>query len=35
MTKIAVLLGAKEEEAKPQMQAIIDFETKLAVITSK
>lgn len=33
MTKIAVLLGTHEDEAKPQMQEIINFETKLAEIT--
>lgn len=35
MTKVAVLLGAEENEAKKEMTAVIDFETKLAGITSK
>lgn len=34
MTKVAVLLGADRNEAEQQMQAVIDFETKLAEITS-
>lgn len=33
MVKVAVLLGATEADAKIQMTAIIDFETKLAKIT--
>lgn len=33
MVKVAVLLGATEADAKPQMEAIIEFETKIAVIT--
>lgn len=33
MVKVAVLLGANETVAKPQMVAVIDFETKLANIT--
>lgn len=33
MVKVAVLLGASEAEASRQMQAVIDFETKLAEIT--
>lgn len=33
MTKVAVLLGANETEATRQMQAVIDFETKLAEIS--
>lgn len=35
MTKVSVLLGANESDAKLQMQAVIDFETELAKITSK
>lgn len=35
MTKVAVLLGANETDAKYQMQGVIDFETELARITSK
>lgn len=34
MTKVAVLLGANETAAKNQMQAVIDFETRLAEITA-
>lgn len=34
MTKVAVLLGANETDAKIQMQAVIDFETRLAEITA-
>lgn len=34
MTKVAVLLGANETDAKHQMQGVIDFETELARITS-
>lgn len=34
MVKVAVLLGANETEATRQMQAIIDFETRLAEITA-
>lgn len=34
MVKVAVLLGANETEAIRQMQAVIDFETKLAEITA-
>ncbi|XP_055373792.1 neprilysin-3 isoform X2 [Condylostylus longicornis] len=34
MTKVAVLLGANENEAKRQMQEIIDFETEIAQITA-
>uniref|UniRef100_A0A336LY78 CSON004984 protein n=1 Tax=Culicoides sonorensis TaxID=179676 RepID=A0A336LY78_CULSO len=33
MTKVVVLLGANESDAKIQMQAVIDFETELAKIT--
>lgn len=33
MVKVAVLLGAKEEDAKIQMAAIVELETKLAKIT--
>ncbi|XP_063707260.1 endothelin-converting enzyme homolog isoform X2 [Culicoides brevitarsis] len=33
MTKVAVLLGANESDAKIQMQGVIDFETELAKIT--
>ncbi|KAL7744832.1 hypothetical protein ACLKA6_007124 [Drosophila palustris] len=33
MTKICVLLGANETDARPQMEAIINFEKKLANIT--
>lgn len=33
MTKIGVLLGGEENSTKRQMQAIIDFETRLAKIT--
>ncbi|XP_044589355.1 endothelin-converting enzyme homolog [Cotesia glomerata] len=33
MTKIGVLLGGEEKETRRQMQAVIDFETKLAEIT--
>lgn len=33
MTKVAILLGASEAEATRQMQAVIDFETKLADIS--
>lgn len=35
MTKIVVLLGGNEVDARNQMSAVIDFETKLAEITSK
>lgn len=35
MVKVVVLLGGEEVEAKRQMQAVIDFETQLANITSK
>lgn len=35
MVKVSVLLGANEKEARRQMQAVIEFETKLANITSK
>lgn len=34
MVKVAVLLGANETEATRQMQAVIDFETRLAEITA-
>lgn len=34
MVKVAVLLGANDTEAVRQMQAVIDFETKLAEITA-
>ncbi|XP_034950226.1 endothelin-converting enzyme homolog [Chelonus insularis] len=34
MTKIGVLLGGEEKETKRQMQAVIDFETKLAEYTT-
>lgn len=34
MTKVGVLLGANETDAKEQMQAVIDFETRLANITA-
>lgn len=34
MVKVAVLLGANDTEATKQMQAIIDFETRLAEITA-
>lgn len=34
MTKVAVLLGADEADAKLQMNDVIDFETKLAEITA-
>ena len=34
MVKVAILLGANETDAKFQMQAIIEFETKLANITT-
>lgn len=34
MTKVAVLLGSNETEATRQMQAVIDFETRLAEITA-
>lgn len=34
MVKVAVLLGANDTEATKQMQAVIDFETKLAEITA-
>lgn len=33
MTKVGVLLGGDPNSTKEQMQAIIDFETKLAEIT--
>lgn len=33
MTKVVVLLGGNETDAKVQMNAVIDFETKLAEIT--
>lgn len=33
MVKVAVLLGANEDDAKHQMTAVIEFETKLAKIT--
>lgn len=35
MVKVAVLLGGNETLVTPQMTAIIDFETRLANITSK
>lgn len=35
MTKVVVLLGGNETDAKDQMKAVIDFETRLAEITSK
>lgn len=35
MTKVAVLLGANESDAKPQMADVIALETRLAEITSK
>lgn len=35
MTKVVVLLGANETIAKKKMQAVIDFETELANITSE
>ncbi|KAJ9600597.1 hypothetical protein L9F63_026264, partial [Diploptera punctata] len=34
MTKIGILLGGEENSTRAQMQAVIDFETKLAEITS-
>lgn len=34
MTRVSVLLGANETDAKDQMQAVIDFETRLAEITA-
>lgn len=34
MTKIGILLGGKEIETRRQMQQVIDFETKLAEITT-
>lgn len=34
MVKVAVLLGGDENESKKQMQAVIEFETQLANITS-
>ncbi|KAH0946776.1 hypothetical protein HN011_012233 [Eciton burchellii] len=34
MTKIGVLLGGEENSTKKQMQAVIDFETELAKITT-
>lgn len=34
MTKVAVLLGAVESDARFQMQAVIEFETRLAEITA-
>lgn len=34
MVKVAVLLGANDTEATKQMQAVIDFESKLAEITA-
>ncbi|XP_043280868.1 endothelin-converting enzyme homolog isoform X2 [Venturia canescens] len=34
MTKIGVLLGGEENETRRQMQAVIDFETRLAEITT-
>lgn len=33
MTKVCVLLGANETDARRQMQEIMDFETKIANIT--
>jgi len=33
MTKICVLLGANESDARPQMEAVIEFESKIANIT--
>lgn len=33
MTKVVVLLGGNETDAKVQMSAVIEFETKLAEIT--
>lgn len=33
MVKVAVLLGANETDAKLQMEAVVEFETKLAKIT--
>lgn len=35
MVKVAVLLGGNENDAKPQFQAVIEFETRLANITSE
>lgn len=35
MTKVVVLLGGNETDAKDQMKAVIDFETRLAEITGK
>lgn len=35
MTKVVVLLGGNETDAKDQMNAVIDFETKLAEITGE
>ncbi|XP_037045655.1 neprilysin-3 isoform X2 [Bradysia coprophila] len=34
MTRVVVLLGGNETDAKSQMNAVIDFETKLAEITT-
>lgn len=34
MTKVGVLLGGEENSTRAQMQAIIDFETRLAEITT-
>lgn len=34
MVKVAILLGANQTEATRQMQAVIDFETRLAEITA-
>ncbi|XP_011301626.1 endothelin-converting enzyme 1 isoform X2 [Fopius arisanus] len=34
MTKIGVLLGGEHDEAQRQMQAVIDFETRIAEITT-
>lgn len=34
MTKVGVLLNGEENSTRSQMQAVIDFETKLANITT-
>lgn len=34
MTKVGVLLGGDENETKAQMQAVVDFETRIAEITT-
>lgn len=35
MVKVVVLLGGNEKDGKRQMQAVVEFETQLANITSK